>query len=280
MTRNTTFTLALLAVTLIAPADAADAAKDAFFEASDGVRIHYLEKGQGVPVMLIHGYTGSAEGNWFDNGIADALAVNHRVVAIDCRGHGKSDKPHDPARYGTDRMVGDIIELLDHLGIEKAHFHGYSMGGGFVAELMARVPGRMLSAAFGGSGVRESEEEMAARVPPDAKGSDPAERTASATLGASPTRDGEALQAVRDGRRAKPSTAPALDLKEIDFPVLAIVGEYDGPNARTHRMWRELNDFHMIRLPGKSHLTAIMAGYIPSAYVDGLVRFINANDPS
>jgi len=52
-----------------------------------------IQIGQGTPVILIHGYTGSTEGNWFANGVADALAKNHRVVAIDCRNHGKSDKP-------------------------------------------------------------------------------------------------------------------------------------------------------------------------------------------
>src|SRR6516225_2263187 len=66
---------------------------DNYFKTSDGVKIHYLVKGQGTPVILIHGYTGSAQGNWFSNGIADALAKNHMVVALDCRNHGKSDKP-------------------------------------------------------------------------------------------------------------------------------------------------------------------------------------------
>src|SRR4051812_467322 len=67
--------------------------------ASDGVKIHYLEAGQGTPVVLIHGFSGTAEGNWFSNGVAEALAKNHRVIAIDCRGHGESEKPHDPTKY-------------------------------------------------------------------------------------------------------------------------------------------------------------------------------------
>ena len=56
-----------------------------YFVASDGLKIHYLTLGRGVPVVLIHGYTGSAEGNWFRNGIAAALAKNQSVVALDCR---------------------------------------------------------------------------------------------------------------------------------------------------------------------------------------------------
>ena len=61
-------------------------------------------------------------------------------------------------------------------------------------------------------------------------------------------------------------------------PVLAINGEFDRPNAKTHRMKRELANFQAVVLPGKSHLTAIMAGYIPREYIDTLVRFINDND--
>src|SRR5437660_863510 len=65
-----------------------------FFTTSDGVKIHYMQLGKkGSYVVLIHGYTGSAQGNWFDNGIAQALAKNHRVVALDNRNHGRSDKP-------------------------------------------------------------------------------------------------------------------------------------------------------------------------------------------
>src|SRR5262245_52792952 len=80
-----------------------------YFKTSDGVKIHFMVKGKGTPIILIHGYTGSAEGNWFSNGIADALAVNHMVIAIDCRNHGLSDKPQ-PMGPGK---AEDVIELMD-----------------------------------------------------------------------------------------------------------------------------------------------------------------------
>src|SRR5262249_18119495 len=72
---------------------AQDKPEHKYCNTADGVKIHFMAKGKGTPVTLIHGYTGSAEGNWFSNGIADALAVNHMVIAIDCRNHGLSDKP-------------------------------------------------------------------------------------------------------------------------------------------------------------------------------------------
>ncbi len=107
--RYSTIAAALTCVLVsVSLARAAVEPTDGTFTASDGVKIHYLEVGEGSPVVLVHGYTGTAHGNWFPNGIADALAKNHRVIALDCRGHGQSDKPHDPAKYGADgqRRIG------------------------------------------------------------------------------------------------------------------------------------------------------------------------------
>ncbi len=246
------------------------------FAASDGVKIHYLTLGEsGSYVLLIHGFTGSAEGNWFANGIAQALAQRHRVVAIDCRGHGHSEKPHDPACYGP-RMARDVIELMDHLGIEKAHFHGYSMGGMLMSQLLAEQPERFITAAFGGSGVRETAE-WVDTVPEDKARSDAEESVARGKLRASSQRDDEALAAIgkypwKPGERAK------LDLTQVEIPVLAINGEYDRPYAKTHRLWRELRSFKSVVLPGKSHLTAVMAGHIPGFYIDSLVEHVDAHD--
>jgi pimeloyl-ACP methyl ester carboxylesterase len=251
-------------------------AKHGNFTASDGVNIHYIEAGKGTPVVLIHGFSGTAEGNWFRNGVAEALAKNHHVVAIDCRGHGKSDKPHDPAKYGP-QMSKDVIELMDHLKIDKAHVHGYSMGGFIVSALLVAAPGRFVTASFGGSGVPEIEEKYKQEVPEDKSGRDPQEDEAGKKLGGNPDRDDKALAAVRT-YPWKPGERGSIDLTTIKIPVLAINGEFDRPNAKTHRMKRELANFTAVVLPGKSHLTAIMAGYIPQLYIDSLVNFINDND--
>ena len=100
-------------------------------------------------MILIHGYTANAEGKWIKSGIAQALAARHRVIAIDARGHGKSDKPHDPGKYGP-RMAADVIELMDHLKIAKAHVHGYSMGGAILTQILAKHPDRLITAIYGG----------------------------------------------------------------------------------------------------------------------------------
>src|SRR5580704_7755904 len=253
---------------------------DGYFTAHDGVKIHYLEAGNknvpGAPVVLIHGYSGTALGNWFTNGIADARVGRHWVVAIDCRGHGKSDKPHDPAKYGP-QMARDVIELMDQLKIEKAHIGGYSMGGMITGQLLATHPERFITATFGGSGVPEVEKEWKDKVPADNPGPDPKEAEASKKLRGIPDRDDEALAAVRQ-YPWKPEQRGKIDLTKIKFPVLAINGEFDKPNAKTHRMQRELTNFKGVVLPGKSHLTAIMPGYIPKEYIETLSAFIDAND--
>jgi len=251
-------------------------AKHGHFTASDGVKIHYLEAGQGSPVVLIHGYSGSAEGNWFANGVADALAKKHRVVAIDCRGHGKSGKPHDPEKYGP-QMVKDVLELMDHLMIDTAHVHGYSMGGFIVTQLLASAPQRFITASYGGSGVPEIEPKYKQQVPADDPSVDPQETEAMERLRGRPDRDDDALEAVRQ-YPWKPGERGRIDLTTITIPVLAINGEFDRPQAKTHRMKRELADFSAVVLPGKSHLTAIMQGYIPQLYIDSLVEFIGKND--
>ncbi len=267
--------------------------KEAFMTASDGVKIHYYTMGKGVPVILIHGYTGSASGNWFANGIAPAIAKNHMVVAIDCRNHGKSDKP----QLNGPGKVDDVIELMDHLKIERAHFHGYSMGGAFVGALLARIPDRMISAGFGGSGIQETDPEMRAKLPKDKEGRDPAEDALSKALRIHHAMDNGMSQAEAEKLAESPAplrTGPApgaavlaaaaaqrptLDLTKLNIPMLAINGEYDRPFAKTQRMWRELKSFTNVVLPGKSHLSAIVAGQMPKEYLDSTVAFINANDP-
>jgi pimeloyl-ACP methyl ester carboxylesterase len=254
---------------------------------SDGLKIHYVVLGQGPPVILIHGAGGSAEGNWFANGIAQALAKNHRVVAIDCRGHGQSDNPPGGAMPNR-TMAKDAIELMDHLNIPQAHVHGYSMGGATAEQMLALYPGRLITVAFGGWGIPETDPDMKAKVPRDKEGVDPQEaelyaqfraNLAKRKAAASPEPNAEQNRPKQPGGGRDDGSRPQIDLTQIKIPVLAINGEFDRPNERTHRLQRELSNFKSVVLPGKSHLSAISAATIPPLYTDSLVEFINSNDP-
>ena len=116
-------------------------ARDKYFDAA-GVRLRYVEQGAGEPIVLVHGFANTAE-IWANNGIVQDLARNYRVIAFDVRGHGKSDKPHEAARYGRE-MALDVVRLLDHLGIQRAHVVGYSLGGYIVSQLLTLHPERVL----------------------------------------------------------------------------------------------------------------------------------------
>lgn len=116
-----------------------------------GTPIHYAVEGQGDPVILIHGVAANTYLNWRQPGIIAALAQDHQVITFDCRGHGQSGKPHGPNRYGTE-MVEDVIRLMDHLGIQKAHVAGYSMGGFIALKLAVMHPDRLKTVMPCGAG--------------------------------------------------------------------------------------------------------------------------------
>lgn len=130
------------------------AGEDRFFD-SGGVRIRYIDSGAGVPVVLVHGFTGTIERSWINTGILPDLARDHRVIAFDLRGHGHSGKPHDPAAY--DELASDVLKLMDHLGIARAHAVGYSLGGIIVIKLLTTHPRRFASAVLGGAAYRRAQ---------------------------------------------------------------------------------------------------------------------------
>lgn len=266
--------LALIMLVLfgVSTAQAVADPKSSFFTASDGVKIHYLTLGnKGSWVVLIHGYTSSAN-RWIQTGIAAALAKNHRVVALDNRNHGLSDKP-EPNGFGK---FQDVIELMDHLKIAKAHLHGYSMGGGMVAHIMATSPDRIITASFGGSGIGEVDDKLRASAAAlDAPMPEPQPSEANAFK---EVRDRTTARADAAGTTvaAIPRPVFTIDLKTIKFPVFAINGEYDRPYSKTQRLWRELANFQNVILPKKNHMSTILTGGLE--YIEPLTKFINAND--
>ena len=133
---------AALMCLLLVPA--ASFGQDKFFD-SNGVSIRYVEQGTGEPIVLLHGI-GSSLDVWVQTGRLQ-VAAGYRVIAFDARGHGKSGKPHDPKQYGRE-MALDVVRLLDHLGIGRAHIVGYSMGGSITSQLLTLHPERFLTATL------------------------------------------------------------------------------------------------------------------------------------
>lgn len=201
-----------------------------FFD-SDGARIHYIEKGSGEPVVLLHGYSGNV-GDWLAAGVFQDLAKDYRVIAFDARGHGKSDKPHDVAAYGSE-MALDVPRLLDHLGIERAHIVGFSMGSRVMGRVMVSHPDRFLSAvlaAFAPSWNWSADDQRAIEARRDNLVANPPQRM----VEQAEIHDIDALATLLLGFSELAVTD--RDLARGTIPTLAIIGSEDRSLERVHAL--------------------------------------------
>ena len=119
------------------------------FATNESVRIYYEVEGAGEPLVLVHQLSSSLQ-SWRDNGFVEPLKQEHRLILVDARGHGQSDKPHEAEAYTPDRMADDVIAVLDALGVAQAHYLGYSLGAMMGLVLAGRAPGRWCSLMLGG----------------------------------------------------------------------------------------------------------------------------------
>ena len=115
----------------------------------DGVRLHYEETGEGVPVLFVHEFAGDHR-SWEPQ--VRALSRRHRCIAYAARGYPPSDIPDGLDAYSQDRAVADALAVLDAAGVERAHVVGLSMGGFCTLHLGLRHPGRVLSLVVAGVG--------------------------------------------------------------------------------------------------------------------------------
>jgi len=125
---------------------------------SNGVRIAYIDapakdRARDEPILLIHGFASSIKINWVNPRWVETLTADgRRVIALDNRGHGASEKLYDPAAYHSSLMAADAANLLDHLGIGRADVMGYSMGARIAAFLALEKPTKARSLILGGLG--------------------------------------------------------------------------------------------------------------------------------
>lgn len=121
---------------------------------SDGLTLAYVDEGHGEPILLIHGFASNRDVNWRYPGWIDTLTkAGRRVIAIDNRGHGESEKPHEPLRYRVAAMAHDAYNLIHHLGLQKADVMGYSMGARIAAFLSLEHPEAVRSVVLAGLGM-------------------------------------------------------------------------------------------------------------------------------
>ena len=259
---------------------------------SDGLNIYYEIEGSGSEVVMIHGFSSNLEGGWKQAGMAAALRSENRLIMMDCRGHGKSDKPYEPAMYGAS-MLNDIINLMDHLNIEKANFLGYSMGSGLSMNTLLTRPERVKSIILGGYGADPTATPTAvaetARRPVrvDALLAEDPEQIADPESKAYRLRvearggDLKALAAVQMGNTANP-VAKLIDpatrlerIKAISVPLMTVLGSDDGPPGDKSRLAMLVPQGCHFQISGRNHLSTVPDPRFHMA-VRGFLMYVNS----
>ena len=228
---------------------------------SDGVRIHYEDLGAGEPVVLVHGFASNARYNWGITGWMKVLSERYRVIALDCRGHGESDKPHDRAAYTMERMGGDVIRLLDRLGIRRALLMGYSMGARISMWLLLAHPERFRAVVLGGVGAggRMGEAGRRKRIVEALLAADKSaiadETSRLFREFAEANRNDLAALAACMGAEHGPGAGSSA-FASVKVPVMIVVGTRDTLVGDAEPLQKMISGSKLVKLDGRDHLNA------------------------
>ena len=226
------------------------------FDSFDGLRLSYLDDGDGRPVVLLHGFAADTNVNYVRSGILDLLLdEGYRVIALDARGHGLSSKPTDPAAYADDAMKRDVVALFDHLGLDDVLLVGYSMGAHLSLRLVPdepRVKALVLlgigDSRSGGETGPDRRDQLLAVLEADSP--DDVDDASLRQFRVMAGMDREPLLAYVKA----PGTNEPARLDAIKIPVLLIVGDGD-ENAGDPSGLAEQVGATLVRVPG-DHFTA------------------------
>jgi pimeloyl-ACP methyl ester carboxylesterase len=239
------------------------------------VEIAYLDEGEGEPILLVHGFASSKNVNWvYPTWVSELRKGGRRVIALDNRGHGDSEKLYDPAQYSIPMMAGDVVALMDHLKIPRADVMGYSLGARMTAWLGSTQPERLRSAILGGIGIAMIDGggpgenvAVALEAPTLEDVIDPVGRTFRAF--ADQTRsDRKALAACLRGSRGLMTRDQA---KSISVPVLIAVGTSDEVAGSAERLGRIIPGSEVLDIPNRDHMRAVG----DKVYKDGVSDFLS-----
>jgi pimeloyl-ACP methyl ester carboxylesterase len=233
---------------------------------SDGVEIAFIDVAPegsdlGEPILLIHGFASSHRINWVDpQWVATLTKAGRRVIALDNRGHGNSEKPHDASAYRLEALARDAANLLDHLAIRQADVMGYSMGARISCFLGVNNPGRVRAMILGGLGAHLFEnvgpplQIAEAMEAPSLEGlTDPMQRLFRGFAEQNKS-DLAALAACMRGSR---QTLSRAEIGGITCPVLVAVGTRDEIAGDPHRLAKLFPHGEALDIPGRDHNRAV-----------------------
>jgi pimeloyl-ACP methyl ester carboxylesterase len=256
-----------------------------FVTADDGVELAYERQGkhQGAKeeterpaIVLVHGFGSSRSQNWKSTGWYGGLtAAGFSLVAMDCRGHGDSGKPHDEADYGHERMAQDVIQVMDACGLHDVLLLGYSMGGFIGLRLLAAHPERVRKLAIAGVGETYLEDRITspqarailadALLTPDKDSiTDPRGKMFRA-FADQPGKDRFALAACM--RAMSPRLSTEI-LARLQRPVLVVDGSEDQTAGRPEPLAAAFADGRAVTIAGKDHMSAVGDKHTRQAVID------------
>jgi len=229
-------------------------------------------------VLLVHGFATSRAENWRRLGWYGAFErKNYRLVAFDLRGHGESEKPHDPAAYGREALVADIVGLMDHLGLGRVDLMGYSMGARLSLQVAAAHPDRVANLIVGGIGGR-----MLQPPPTPAPGAmtmaeamraeDPEAITEKTLKGFRLFADqqGEDRLALAAFSQGRGEATDAGELAAITAPTLVVAGSRDEMAGDPQALADAIPGAKAVTLPACDHFSAIPHALFKAAVFDFL----------
>ncbi|MDB6098451.1 MAG: alpha/beta hydrolase [Gammaproteobacteria bacterium] len=243
---------------------------------SSGFSLAYDDIGprEGRPVLLVHGFSSNRQENWRRLGWYGAFERKQiRCLALDCRGHGESAKPHDPVAYARGAMVGDIIALLDHLNVERADLLGFSMGARLVLAAALAAPKRFPLVIAGGIGGKLFEPRPAGFKMAEAMEADDPDSIGEPLLRSFrrfADEQGEDRMALAALTRQEDPPFTRAELATLSNPVLIVAGAHDELAGDPRELAAVFPDGKAVTLPGCDHFSAIPHVLFKAAVFDFL----------
>lgn len=219
-----------------------------YYTARDGVKIYYEVQGNGFPVILVHGFSGTSQGWKKGQLYADLLGAGYKVIILDQRGNGQSDKPHTDAGYANDAEAKDIMGLATSLGLKKYDIVGYSRGSIITSRVLV-LDKRVYKAVMGGMGDAYTNPEWPRRI-----------HAYKALMGDTSFHDVDGMikyirsnpfdeLALAYQQKWQPSTS-AKELAKVKIPVLLINGDDDHDNGDDMALNKLIPGSKLIHVPG------------------------------
>ena len=245
------------------------------FVENHGVKIYFEVHGQGHPIVFLHGFTRNLQ-LWKFAGYVTGLERSYRVILIDQRGHGQSDKPHDAGAYRLEKRLGDVTTVLDHLGVKQASLFGYSMGGWLAFSLAAYFPERVASLVIGGA--HPFQESFNAFIGVDGSDPDAFIHALSSLIGEQIAPEFYPLVLQNDLVALSAAVQDRQSLEErlsgIKAPCLLFVGDSDKRMEKINLCVTKLPNAKLLIVPSAGHVTALLKADI---VLPAVVRFFEEN---